>query len=152
MRRSIPMLLSSNKFPCCIFSGKVTKFGWISSLLLWVIGNNIKGGDKTPFSWTGLNVSILKIKQKVVSGFVKRDYPGDFGGNAHKVIFDAKFWWRFLQPNSLSRNWPDRRLWQKELCSLKWSAHWWGSDVCNWIQFSKNCKHWKYKDLKLKMT
>ena len=22
-------------------------------------------------------------------------YPGDFGGNAHGVTFDAKFWWPF---------------------------------------------------------
>ena len=31
-----------------IFSGKVTKFGWIIFLPLWVMGKNLKGGAKHP--------------------------------------------------------------------------------------------------------
>ena len=46
--------------------------------------------------------------------------PGDFVGGysqGYEVTFDAKFWWPFPQYNSLSWNWPNRRLQQKEVCS-----------------------------------
>ena len=72
----------------------------------------------------------------------------------YKVIFHAKFGGPFHRKitwaGTVLIEDCNRRNCVLVIYSLKWSAHWWGSDVCNWSQFSRDCKNWTYKDLKLK--
>ena len=75
----------------------------------------------------------------------------------YEIIFDAKFCGSFHSKIT----WATTGLtegFNRRKCILVIFVHWNElhicevSDVCNWIQFGKDCKDWKYKDVKLKCT
>ena len=73
----------------------------------------------------------------------------------YKVTFDARFWRPFPQQTNLSWNCHIRRLQQKELCAcylvieMKCTLVRFPTYVTG-FSFGRDCKDWKYKDLKLK--
>ena len=74
----------------------------------------------------------------------------------YKVTFDAKFWRPFPRQNNLSWNWFNLIGCNTRSVLLLfncWNEVHTGGEVygvSNWIKFGRDCKDWKYKDLKLK--